>query len=236
MASLYLIPTPLGTTSLEKIFPSYNIEIINRLNHFVVENVRTARRFLKQISQERNINEVKFYLLNEHSSKEELSCLLEPLYNGFDLGLMSEAGCPAVSDPGADLVALAHKNDFTVIPLIGPSSVLLSLMASGFNGQNFEFVGYLPVQSEERIKTLRRLEAKVYAENQTQIFIETPYRNMKMLETILKVCQPSTQLCIAADVTLESEFIKTKSIGEWRKNLPDLQNKPCIFLLYKTWV
>lgn len=235
MASLYLIPTPLGTTSLEKIFPPYNIEIINRLNHFVVEDVRTVRRFLKQISQERNINEVKFYLLNEHSSKEELGSLLEPLYNGFDLGLMSEAGCPAVSDPGGDLVALAHKNNFTVIPLIGPSSVLLSLMASGFNGQNFEFVGYLPVQSEERIKALRRLEAKAYAENQTQIFIETPYRNMKMLETILKVCQPSTKLCIAADITLESEFIKTKSIGEWRKNLPDLQNKPCIFLLYKTW-
>ena len=155
------------------------------------------------------------------------------MFAGNDLGVLSEAGCPAIADPGADVVAIAQRNNFTVVPLVGPSSILLSLMASGFNGQSFAFVGYLPIQSDERSKVLKKLESRAYSENQSQIFIETPYRNMKMLEEILKTCQPNTLLCIAADITLETEFIKTKTIKEWKTQLPDLNKRPCIFLIYK---
>ena len=149
------------------------------------------------------------------------------------MAVLSEAGCPAIADPGADVVAIAQRNNFTVVPLVGPSSILLSLMASGFNGQSFAFVGYLPIQPEDRSKALKKLESRVFAENQSQIFIETPYRNMKMLEQIIKTCQPTTRLCIAVDITLETEFIKTKSVKEWKTQLPDLNKRPCIFILYK---
>ena len=155
------------------------------------------------------------------------------MFAGHDLGVLSEAGCPAIADPGADVVAMAQKNNFTVVPLVGPSSILLSLMASGFNGQSFAFVGYLPIQPTDRAKMLRKLENRAYTEDQSQIFIETPYRNMKMLEEILHVCQPKTRLCIAVDITLETEFIKTKTVKEWKTQLPDISKRPCIFLIYK---
>jgi 16S rRNA (cytidine1402-2'-O)-methyltransferase len=233
MPTLYLIPTSLGECSFDKILPTQNTQIVTDLKHFVVEDVRTARRFLKKANSAIEINDLTFYVLNQHTTPEELSSFLSPMFAGHDLGVLSEAGCPAIADPGADVVAMAQKNNFTVVPLVGPSSILLSLMASGFNGQSFAFVGYLPIQPADRAKMLRKLENRAYTENQSQIFIETPYRNMKMLEEILQVCQPNTRLCIAVDITLETEFIKTKTVKEWKTQLPDLSKRPCIFLIYK---
>lgn len=229
---LYLIPTSLGETDLDRILPAYNNEIVNRLDFFIVEDVRTARRFLKKINPATDIDSKTFYVLNQHTRPEEIAGFLKPLSEGREVGVISEAGCPAIADPGADVVAIAQEKGFKVVPLVGPSSILLALMASGFNGQSFAFNGYLPVQLADRTKAIKRLENRAHSEKQSQIFIETPYRNMKMLEDILAVCQPTTRLCIAADITLETEFIRTKTIRDWKKQLPDLNKRPCIFILY----
>jgi len=202
MPNLYLIPTSLGECDFSRILPAYNTGIVTALRYFIVEDVRTARRFLKKSNPAIDIDSLTFYVLNQHT--------------------------------GADVVAIAQRHNFTVVPLVGPSSILLSLMASGFNGQSFAFVGYLPIQPDERSKALKKLESRAYSENQSQIFIETPYRNMKMLDEILRVCQPATRLCIAADITLETEFIKTKTVKEWKIRLPELSKRPCIFILYKS--
>jgi len=233
MSILYLIPTSLGETAFDKILPAYNIGIISELKFFIVENIRTARRFLKKANSQIDIDDLTFYELNQHTSPEQIISFIKPLFDGNNIGIISEAGCPAIADPGADVVALAQTHQFRVIPLVGPSSILLALMASGFNGQSFSFVGYLPIQANERSKTLKKLENRVYSENQSQIFIETPYRNMKMLEDILTACNVDTKLCIAADITLDTEFIQTKSIKNWKKQIPDLNKRPCIFILYK---
>jgi len=233
MNCLYLIPTSLGDCSFDNILPAANTEIVTRLKYFIVEDVRTARRFLKKANPAIDIDSLTFFILNQHTTPEELSGFLRPMFDENDMGVLSEAGCPAIADPGADVVAMAQKHNFTVVPLVGPSSILLSLMASGFNGQSFAFVGYLPIQPADRAKMLRKLENRAYTENQSQIFIETPYRNMKMLEEILQTCQLNTHLCIAADITLDTEFIKTKTVKEWKTQLPDLNKRPCIFLIYK---
>ena len=233
MPTLYLIPTSLGETSFDKILPAYNNLIISDLKYFIVEDIRTARRFLKKSNPQIVIDNLTFFQLNQHTSPEEISTFLTPMNQGNDMGVISEAGCPAIADPGADVVAIAQKNGYKVVPLVGPSSILLALMASGFNGQSFAFVGYLPIPGNDRSKMLKKLENRVYNENQSQIFIETPYRNMKMLEEIFSTCQPSTKLCIAADITLETEFIQTKTIQSWKKLIPDLNKRPCIFILYK---
>ena len=233
MATLYLIPTSLGDTDFDKILPANNTVIVSAIKHFIVEDVRTARRFLKKANPAINIDELTFYTLNQHTSPEAISDFLKPLYDGYDVGVISEAGCPAIADPGADVVAIAQRCGFKVVPLVGPSSILLALMASGFNGQSFAFVGYLPIQPADRAKALKRLESRVYTESQSQLFIETPYRNMKMLDEIIATCQPNTKLCIAVDITLDSEFIQTKSLKDWKKQLPDLNKRPCIFILYK---
>ena len=232
-AKLYLIPTTLGDTSLELVLPQYNLLIISRLKYFIVENIRTARRFIKKANPAAVIDDLTFFELNEHTKAEEISGFLVPLLAGNDMGVISEAGCPAIADPGADVVALAQQKNISVTPLVGPSSILMALMASGFNGQNFAFVGYLPVNQTERIRAIKNLESKVYAENQTQMFIETPYRNAKLLESLLSVCNKNTKLCIAADITLESEFIVTKTISDWKHKLPDLNKRPCLFLIYR---
>lgn len=232
-ATLYLIPTSLGETAFDRILPSYNTEIINQLRYFIVEDVRTARRFLKKVNAAIDIDSLTFFVLNQHTSDEEIAGYLKPMGQGNDMGVISEAGCPAIADPGADVVAMAQQANYKVVPLVGPSSILLALMGSGFNGQSFAFSGYLPVQPADRVKAIKKLETRVYSENQSQLFIETPYRNMKMLQDILSTCQPATKLCIAADITLETEFIQTKSIRDWKKNSPDLNKRPCIFILYK---
>ena len=232
-ASLFLIPVTLGETEISKVLPSYNKEIVLSIKHFIVENVRTARRFLKQVDASISIDELTFYTLNKHTSETELSGFLSPIKDGYSIGIISEAGCPAIADPGADIVAIAQQKGIKVVPLVGPSSILLALMASGFNGQSFAFHGYLPIDSDQRIKALKSFEQRIYSENQTQLFIETPYRNGKMVDDILKNCKPSTKLCIAADITLETEFIQTKTVGEWKKRVPELSKRPCLFLLYK---
>ncbi|MDR0412722.1 MAG: SAM-dependent methyltransferase [Dysgonamonadaceae bacterium] len=232
-ASLYLIPVTLGDTETSRVLPSYNRSVLKALRYFIVENVRTARRFLKQADADIDIDSLTFFPLNKHTTPEELSGFLAPVEAGSSIGVLSEAGCPAVADPGADVVALAQQKNLRVVPLVGPSSIVLALMASGFNGQNFAFLGYLPIDSLQRTKVLKSLELRIYSENQTQLFIETPYRNDKLLEDILKTCKPATKLCVAADITLDSEWIRTKRISEWRKQMPSLGKRPCIFALYK---
>lgn len=231
--ALYLLPVTLGDTPVEKVLPSYNREIILQIRHFIVEDVRSARRFLKKVDRDINIDELTFYPLNKHTSPEAISGYLKPLQEGNSMGVISEAGCPAVADPGADVVAIAQRKNLKVVPLVGPSSIILSVMGSGFNGQSFAFHGYLPIEPGERQKRLKELEQRVYSEHQTQLFIETPYRNNKMLEDILKTCRPQTKLCVAANITCEGEYIKTKTVQEWKGHLPDLSKIPCIFLIYK---
>lgn len=231
--ALYLLPVTLGDTPIEKVLPTYNHDIIVGIRHFIVEDIRSARRFLKKVDHEIDIDALTFYPLNKHTSPEALSGYLKPLEAGESMGVISEAGCPAVADPGADVVAMAQRKGLRVIPLVGPSSIILSVMGSGFNGQSFAFHGYLPIEASERIKTIKQLEQRIYSENQTQLFIETPYRNHKMFDDILSTCRPQTRLCIAANLTCEGEYIKTRSIKEWKGHCPDLSKIPCIFLLYK---
>ena len=231
--ALYLLPVTLGDTPVEKVLPSYNKEIILQIRHFIVEDVRSARRFLKKVDRDINIDELTFYPLNKHTSPEAISGYLKPLQEGHSMGVISEAGCPAVADPGADVVAIAQRKNLKVVPLVGPSSIILSVMGSGFNGQSFAFQGYLPIEAGERIKRIKQLEQRVYAEGQTQIFIETPYRNHKMIEDLVRSCRPHTRLCVAADISCPDESIRTLSLGEWAKTKYDYQKTPAIFLLYK---
>lgn len=232
--ALYLLPVTLGDTAIEKVLPAYNKEIILQIKHFIVEDVRSARRFLKKVDRDIDIDGLTFYPLNKHTSPDALSGYLRPLEEGHSMGVISEAGCPAVADPGADVVAIAQRKHLKVVPLVGPSSIILSVMASGFNGQSFAFHGYLPIEPAERIKRLKELEQRAYNEQQTQLFIETPYRNNKMAEDILKTCRPQTQLCIAANITCEGEYIRTRTVREWKGHLPDLTKIPCIFLIFRS--
>lgn len=231
--ALYLIPVTLGDTPIEKVLPSYNKEVILNIKHFIVEDIRTARRFLKKVEQSIDIDTLTFYPLNKHTSAEDLSGYLQPLAGGQSMGVISEAGCPAIADPGADVVAIAQRKGLKVVPLVGPSSILLAVMGSGFNGQSFAFHGYLPIEPGERTKKLKMLEQRAYTEKQTQLFIETPYRNHKMVEDILQNCRPQTKLCIAANLTCEGEYIKTRTVKDWKNRVPDLSKIPCIFLLFQ---
>ncbi len=234
MGTLYLIPTVLSDSApLAQVLPSGNATVVVRLKHFIVENVRTARRFLKQVDKSIDIDGLTFYELNQHTDLAQIGGYLQPLEQGEDIGIISEAGCPAIADPGADVVALAQRRGAKVVPLVGPSSILLSLMASGFNGQSFVFHGYLPIDKNERAQRLKLLERRIYAEHQTQIFIETPYRNRQMVEDLCKNLQPQTKLCIASDITGATECIRTRTIADWKKSLPDIGKVPCIFLIYK---
>jgi 16S rRNA (cytidine1402-2'-O)-methyltransferase len=205
--------------------------VVASLDRFVVEHPKTARRHLKQLGVTRPLQEIQLASLNEHTTPAEVSGLLQPLLEGEDIGLMSEAGCPAVADPGAELVRLAHQHGINVMPLAGPSSILLALMASGLNGQSFTFHGYLPVEKAERNKRLKELEAESLRFNRTQIFIETPYRNQRLLDDLLAVCKPNTLVTVAADLTLPSQSIHTRTVAEWKKQSPDLDKRPAIFLL-----
>ena len=211
--TLYLIPVPLGHVAADASLPAPVLELTRRLTHFVVENAKTARAFLKAVGTEHPLQSLQLAELNEHTRNEALAGLLAPLLSGHDLGLLSEAGCPAVADPGANLVALAQSDGIRVVPLIGPSSLLLALMASGLNGQRFAFQGYLPAKETDRSKALRELEAESRKRGQTQIFIETPYRNRQLFDSILQHCQPATRLCVATDLSLRGESVRTLSVG-----------------------
>jgi 16S rRNA (cytidine1402-2'-O)-methyltransferase len=231
--ALFLIPATLGETDHRKVLPEYNREVVSGIRHFIVENVRTARRFLKKNDPSIVINGLQFYELNKHTSPEQVSGYLEPLARGESIGLISESGCPAVADPGADIVAMAQRKNYRIIPLVGPSSLLMALMASGFNGQSFAFHGYLPVDASSRAERIKALESRIYSEHQTQLFIETPYRNNKLMEDLVRICRPATKLCVAANITCDDEYIRTRPVKEWTGCMPDLNKKPTLFLIYK---
>jgi 16S rRNA (cytidine1402-2'-O)-methyltransferase len=230
--TLYLIPVPLGPSAPQDSLHPGVLAVVRPLRHFVVEQAKSARAFLKAAGTDLPLQELQLEELNEHSRPDILERLLAPLRAGHDVGLLSEAGCPAVADPGADLVALAQHENIRVVPLIGPSSLLLALMASGLNGQRFAFQGYLPAKEPERSKALRELEAESRKRQQTQLFIETPYRNRAMFDAILQACQGTTRLCIAADLTLHGEFIRTQTVAQWKKQTPpEIERRPTVFLL-----
>ncbi len=232
LGTLYLIPVTLGDDNISRVLPTEVVSITQLLETFVVESEKSARHFLSTIKTTKPVRELTLNLLNEHTEDKSLPELLKPLLAGQDVGLMSDAGCPGVADPGAKLVELAHQKGIRVVPFVGPSSILLSLMASGLNGQQFAFLGYLPVDKTQRNQKLKEIEKRSLTHNETQLFIETPYRNQHMLEAILSVCQPNTRLCVACNISLSEEMILTKTIAQWKKlPLPDLHKKPTIFLL-----
>jgi 16S rRNA (cytidine1402-2'-O)-methyltransferase len=231
---LYLIPAPLGDGPIEAVIPAGSLSTLRAIRYFVVEELRTARRYISKASIGAPIDSLTFFELNEHTPEEQdISSFLQPALDGHAIGLLSEAGVPAVADPGSRLVLLAHKKNIEVVPLIGPSSLLLALMASGLNGQQFAFAGYLPVKQNERQQRLRTLEKRSAVEHQTQLFIETPYRNQALLADILTTCRPDTLVCVASNLTQPDAFIKTATVREWKdhKNIA-IHKKPCVFLLY----
>lgn len=242
-AALYLIPVTLGETPIEQVLPTYNREVILGIRHFIVENIRSARRFLKKVDQSIDIDSLTFYELNQHTDRRTIDPYLDPLRKGESVGVISEAGCPAVADPGADVVAIAQRAGLRVVPLVGPSSIIMSVMGSGFNGQSFAFHGYLPIEDGQRIQRLKQLETRVYNEDQTQLFIETPYRNLRMMQTLLQVLRPQTRICLAANITCSDESIRTRTAAEWKKLLQTARTDedkqkvvprcPAIFLIYK---
>ena len=230
--TLYLIPVPLGHVAPAASLPGPVLEQIYRLTHFVVENAKSARAFLKAAGTEQPLQALHLEELNEHTRPDALNRLIAPLRAGYDLGLLSEAGCPAIADPGANLVALAQSEGIRVAPLIGPSSLLLALMASGLNGQRFAFQGYLPAKDTERAKSLHELEIESRKRGQTQIFIETPYRNRQLLDSILQTCHPATRITVATDLSLPGESVRTRTVGQWKKESPpEIERRPTVFLL-----
>ena len=230
---LYLIPTILGEGTEEKTLPSFVRNKIKDVDIFIVENIRTSRRFIKKMYKEKDIDSTLFYSYGKHDKLDLPEEFLPHIYQGKDVGIISEAGVPCVADPGSKIVDFAHRFQIEVIPLVGPSSILLALMSSGLNGQNFAFTGYLPIEKSERSRRIKDLEILSRKTKQTQIFMETPYRNLQLFESILKVCSKNTKLCIASNITLASENIKTKTIEEWKSsNPPNIHKYPTIFLIY----
>ena len=234
LSALYLIPVTLGETSIEQVLPPYNHEVIMGIRHFVVENIRSARRFLRQTDKAFPIDDCTFFEMGKHADEKQFSQYLQPLREGKPVGVISEAGCPAVADPGADIVRIAQREGLRVVPLVGPNSMIMAVMSSGLGGQSFAFNGYLPVDASDRAKRLKALESRAWTEGQTQLFIETPYRNEKMFQALLSTLRPQTRLCIAAGITTADEYIRTLPSSEWKKTkLPDLSKIPAIFLINK---
>lgn len=235
-AGLYLIPTQLSDVSLDRVLPAHNIEVVRGIRYFVVESVRSARRFLKKCDRDINIDSLTFNELNEHTDLKDtaaIEALLDPIGRGEAVGVISDAGCPAVADPGADLVALAQRRGYKVIPLVGPSSILMSLMASGFNGQRFAFEGYLPVDASARQSRLKEMVRRIDREHQTQIFIEAPYRNNQLIADLAAHLPAGMRLCVASDITGDGQSIITRTIGQWKQAQYDYHKVPTIFLLYQ---
>lgn len=231
---LYLLPVPLGPdANPTEVLPETIARAIEFIDNYIVENEKTARRFIKAILPAKKQPDLKLSVLNKHTETGEHDAFIQPCMEGKNVGLMSEAGCPGVADPGAAIVKLAHDKGIQVVPLVGPSSILLAIMASGMNGQSFAFNGYLPIDKGEKKTALKAFEKLSQDKKQSQLFIETPYRNNKLLEDIVNALQPTTHLCIAADITLPTELIKTKTVAQWKKELPDLHNRPCIFIIHR---
>jgi 16S rRNA (cytidine1402-2'-O)-methyltransferase len=228
---LYLIPTVIAPNTESKALPSDLVDLCNGLDYFLVENLRTARRCLSAMNISKPILEITFHELSKNTDDSEIAGMMAPLLEGKSIGIMSEAACPGIADPGAKAVAYAHQNDIRVEPWVGPSSIFLALMASGFSGQSFAFSGYLPIDKKEKTQAIRTLDQTLFKSGQTQIFMETPYRNNQLVEDIVKICAPQSKLCIAKNINAKDEFIKTDSIQNWKRNKPDLHKVPCIFLL-----
>lgn len=233
LGKLYLIPTTLGEMNPEDVMPQTIKRSIDFIDDYIVENDKTARKFIKSIAPDKKQADLRLSLLNKHTESSDYKKMIQPLLDGRNVGLMSEAGCPGVADPGAVIVKLAHEKGIQVIPLVGPSSILLAIMASGMNGQSFTFNGYLPIDAGEKKSTLKQLERISFEKNQSQLFIETPYRNNKIFEDMLATLQPNTHICVACDITLPTEFIKTLTVNDWKKNKVDLHKRPCIFIIHK---
>ncbi|MFC4722151.1 SAM-dependent methyltransferase [Geojedonia litorea] len=230
---LYLIPTRLGDNPPLEVLPLSIKRVIEEVDDYIVENEKTARRFIKRVSTGKSQAILNLKLLNKYTQDHELDHFLDACKEGKSMGFLSEAGCPAIADPGSDIVRLAHANGIRVVPLVGPSSIILALMGSGMNGQSFAFNGYLPIDKNERKSALKRLEKLSHEQNQSQLFIETPYRNNKILEDICTTLQPNTRLCVACDLTLPTEYIKTTTINEWNQIKVDLHKRPAIFIIHK---
>lgn len=226
---LYLIPTTLGESSINNVIPSGVQNTIIELRYFIVENIKTTRRYLRAVDKTFPIDDCTFFELNKHTDVAEIDTFLNPILEGNDVGVISEAGCPGVADPGATVVDIAHKKRIKVVPFVGPNSMIMALMASGLNGQNFAFNGYLPKDKTERIKVIKSLEEK--AKFASQLFMDTPFRNMQLLEDVLTHCYKDIKLCIACDITTPAEIITTKTIAEWQKHIPNLSKRPCVFIL-----
>ncbi len=233
IGKLYLIPTGLGENPPLKVLPTSIKKILESVDDYIVENEKSARRFIKMVCPEKPQSSLNLHLLNKHTSEEELPYFLNACKDGRPMGLLSEAGCPAIADPGSDIVMLAHHHHIQVVPLVGPSSIILALMGSGMNGQSFAFNGYLPIDKQERKAELKRLEKLSFDQNQSQLFIETPYRNNKMLEDLCDSLQAQTRLCVACDLTLTSEYIKTMTIKDWKHTKVDLHKRPAMFIVHK---
>jgi 16S rRNA (cytidine1402-2'-O)-methyltransferase len=231
--NLYLIPTTLGDNEPLEVLPISVKKIIEQTNFYIVENEKAARRFIKKVSSGKSQSALQLFPLNKFTHASVLPEYLDPCLNGTHVGLLSDAGCPGIADPGADIVRLAHQKDIKVVPLVGPSSILMAMMSSGMNGQSFTFNGYLPIDKNERKNEIKRLERLSFEQNQSQIFIETPYRNNKMLEELSNTLAANTLICVACDITLSTEFIKTKTASEWKKNIVDLHKRPTIFIIHK---
>lgn len=228
---LFLIPSPLGDNDPVEVIPAGVLSMLPSISTYVVEAVRTARRYLSAAGLKGHVQDIEFHELNEHTTPEEVEALMKLFDGGRDVGLITEAGLPAVADPGAQLVRLCHRHGVEVVPMSGPSSLMLALMASGLNGQSFAFLGYLPAKTEERRQALRSIEKHSSTARQTKIFIETPYRNDSLLADILSVCRADTEVCIAANITMPDAFIRTKTAGEWKKSVPTIGKRPCVFLI-----
>ncbi|WP_033961764.1 SAM-dependent methyltransferase [Psychroserpens jangbogonensis] len=230
---LYLIPTRLGDNPPLEVLPISVKKIIELVDDYIVENEKTARRFIKKVDSRKQQSTLKFEILNKYSQPEEIQYFLDTCKSGKSMGLLSEAGCPGIADPGAEVVKLAHENNIQVVPLVGPSSIVLALMSSGMNGQSFAFNGYIPIDKSERKATLKKMERISFEQNQTQLFIETPYRNNKIIEDICNALHPQTRVCIACDITLPTEYIKTLTVKEWKHVNIDLHKRPAIFVIHK---
>lgn len=228
---LYLIPSPLGENDPKEVIPQPTLQLLQTIKKYVVEESRTVRRYLSKAGLKGHIAELELYELNEHTNEAQVEQMILLFADNHNVGLITEAGLPAIADPGAKLVELCHKHNIEVVPMTGPSSLMLALMSSGLNGQSFAFVGYLPAKTEERRNAIKNIEKRSLTEQQTQIFIETPYRNDSLLTDLLSICRTSTKLCIAADLTLDTQFIKTKSISEWKKSVPVIGKRPCVFVI-----
>lgn len=233
LGTLYLIPVMLGETAATDVLPASVIRAVSLIDDYVVENSKAARKFIKAIYPEKVQASLNLFELNKHTDTKELISFIQPLLEGKNMGLMSDAGCPGVADPGAVIVAMAHEKGIKVVPLVGPSSILLSLMGSGMNGQSFTFNGYLPIDKAEKRTMLKNLEKWSFERNQSQIFIETPYRNNQLMEEMVQVLHPNTSICVACDLTLPTEIMLTKTVSFWKKHKIDLHKRPCIFIIHK---